>query len=76
MNMTDETKDRKPMPVETRQLFAADDTLNRELDALRQWRYRNYEPDLEYVRAAFAEFCRSEIATFALAHAQLRNKTA
>ena len=53
--------DRKSAPVETRQLFAADDTLNRELDALRQRRYRNCEPDLEYVHAEFQKVCLAEI---------------
>ena len=41
---------------------AADETLNRELDALRQRRYRNCEPDLEYAHAEFERLCRSEIA--------------
>ena len=58
--MTDETNDRKSVPVETQQLFAADDTLNRELDALRQRRYRNCEPDWEYVQAEFEKLCRSD----------------
>ena len=62
MNTTDETNDRKPTPVETRQLFVGDDTLNRELDALRQRRYRDCEPDREYVHAEFEKLCRSEIA--------------
>jgi hypothetical protein len=61
MNTTDETKERKPTPVETRQLFAADDTLNRELDALRQRRYRDCEPDREYVHAEFERVCLAEI---------------
>ena len=61
MNTTDETNDRKSVPVETQQLFAADDTLNRELDALRQRRYRNCEPDLEYVHAEFERVCLAEI---------------
>ena len=58
MNTTD---DRTPTPVETRQLFAADDTLNRELDALRQRRYRDCEPDREYVHAEFERVCLAEI---------------
>ena len=60
MNTTDEANDRNTVPVETQQLFAADDTLNRELDALRQRRYRHYEPDLEYVQAAFEKLYRSD----------------
>ena len=47
--------------METRQLFAGDDTLNRELDALRQRRYRNCEPDREYVHAEFEWVCLAEI---------------
>jgi hypothetical protein len=61
MKTTNETNDRKPTPVETRQLFTAEDLLNRELDALRQWRYRNCEPDLEYVHAEFERVCLAEI---------------
>jgi hypothetical protein len=70
MNTTDETNDRKPTPVETRQLFVGDDTLNRELDALRQRRYRDCEPDREYVHAEFEKLCRSEIAAFAMTKAE------
>jgi hypothetical protein len=62
MKTADETNDRKPTRVEARQLFTAEDSLNRELDALRQRRYRNCEPDLEYVHAEFEKLCRSEIA--------------
>jgi hypothetical protein len=62
MKTTDETNDRKPTPVEARQLFTAEDSLNRELDRERQRRYRNCEPDLEYVQAEFEKLCRSEIA--------------
>jgi hypothetical protein len=61
MNTPDEANDRKSAPVETRQLFAGDDTLNRELDALRQRRYRNCEPDPEYVHAEFERVCLAEI---------------
>ena len=61
MNTPDEANGRKSAPVETPQLFAADDTLNRELDALRQRRYRNCEPDLEYVHAEFERLCLAEI---------------
>jgi hypothetical protein len=55
------TDDRTPTPVETRQLFAADDRLNRELDALRQQRYRDCESELEYVHAEFEQVCLAEI---------------
>ena len=40
----------------------ATDQLNRELDALRQQRQRNCEPDLEYVHAEFEKLCHCEIA--------------
>jgi hypothetical protein len=61
MNTTDEVNGRKSAPIETLQLFAADDTLNRELDAVRQLHYRNCEPDLEYVHAEFERVCLAEI---------------
>ena len=61
MNTTDETNDRKSVPVKTQQLFAADDTLNRELDALREQRYRDCEPDRDYVHAEFEQVCLAEI---------------
>ena len=38
------------------------DAINRELDALRQLRYRACEPDLDYCAVEFEKRCRSEIA--------------
>jgi hypothetical protein len=61
MNTTDEANDRKSAPVETQQLFAANDMLNRELDRERRRRYRNWEPDLEYVHTEFERVCLAEI---------------
>ena len=70
MKTTHETNDRKPTPVQTRQLFATDETLNREADRIRQERHQHCEPDLEYVQAEFEKLCRSEIAAFAMTKAE------
>ena len=37
------------------------DAINREADRICQERYRHYEPDVAWVKAKFAELCRSEI---------------